>query len=360
MMRYGMLIATLGLMLGVGTAYAQDDGFGDFADTAAPAASAENATAEDGSSESKAIRFEPMVYVSNLSGVEAGKPDSFFTVLDREGRKFSGSPYKAYPYSSTFELSRGAVIRLQFAPMTYGTVRGPACIKFGHEGNDWRKVSMTLSRGDLKLAVDTKAKEGQFTLITPIGSFTSLAGMFRVHVGDIADGKISDDDFGFRVLSGKAGFSGLHYSMPELNTANQFVSAEGKHGDDSRMTGKVGEMKVRFPSADKAKPVELALSPGAVVKIGREKAPYSDNWVVSVLALYANGEAMNYFCFVDNREGRSFHTGELIAELLPEEKPEEDAEDVADADALDSAPAAVGGAASGDGAFEDFGDFGEF
>lgn len=266
--------------------------------------------AQDETAEAKKIRFEALVKVVELQG-------SLQVKLPNATESIPAISYKAYPYGSVFTATDKTRFRVIFSDLTYMVIQGP--VTFTPRTSDmWQKVSVEVQRGDFNIAVDQRAQPEQFEIVTPLGAFTSLRGMSKLHVGDIAKGTVTKEDFSFRTLSGEATFAGLHYTMSGMTQANAFVSAdiEGLYASD--VTGRSGEVKMDLPAGG-GKNTPFSLTPGATVKITRAKARGSDNWVVSVLTLYANGEAKNYFCYVENR-GEGFYTGELIAEVLPEEE----------------------------------------
>ncbi len=291
-MRNAMMAVALGSMFGAGVVCAQE------------------------AQEPKPARFDAMVRVMDL---EHGT----LTVTKPGQPAEKAMSYRAYPYGSVFEADAGARFRVMFSDLTYAVVKGPA--RFVPRASDeWRKVAVEVQRGDLNLSVEPRAQPGQFTLVTPLGTFTSLQGMSKLHVGDVAKGAVTEEDFSFHTLSGNAVYEGLHYKMTGMTQANAFVSADAGGMVSSALVGKSGEVKMEIPAGN-GKSTAFSLTPGATVKITRAKAKGSDNWVVSVLTLYANGEAKNYFCYVENR-GEGYATGELIAEVLPEEEGAEAAE----------------------------------
>ncbi|MBQ9693475.1 MAG: hypothetical protein IJV69_01795 [Kiritimatiellae bacterium] len=321
MARNGMLSVVLGAMLGVTAVYAHDD------------------------LEMKMVRFEPSVQVLALEqgGLTVQKPGK---------SPEAGVCYKAYPYGTQFTLDEGVKCRLRFNDLSFAVVKGPAVVK-PMASDMFQKVVLDVSRGDVNLSVDQRAQAGQFTVLTPMGSFTSIQGTAKLHVGEITGGTIEDDDFAFRTLSGTAVFGGLHYKMADMTQANAFLSADaetqtasGKVFRDTRLEGTSGSVATAL-SMGGDKTIDFALTPGAVVKITRAKNPGSDNWVVSVLTLYADGKAKNYFCYVENR-GDEYATGDLLGELLPEEE-EGDGEDTEETEdeASDT---------SADDSMDDFGD----
>jgi len=300
MVRKLIAMALLGTVFGAGAAFAQE--------------------AEE---EAKLARFGAMVEVQDL---ERGR-----VMATRPGRSpevaFS---YRAYPYETRFVVEKDTTVRLRFSDLTWAVVTGPASVvPHQIDPGEWHKVALEVQYGDVDLAVDSRVQPGQFTLTTALGAFTSLQGSFKVHVGKNVRASVStsDEDFSFRTLSGTAVYEGLHYKMGGLTQANSFSSSDTKFMRTSAVTGVSGEVRMELPMGAGQKS-SFALTPGATVKITRAKAPGSDNWVVSVLTLYANGEAKNYFCYVENR-GKEFATGELIAEMLPseDEDGEEDGED---------------------------------
>ncbi len=263
----------------------------------------------------KPERFDALVRVMNLSSPTG------MTVARAEGEATPVVAFKAYPYGSTFTLDADVTCRVYFSDMTYVAVRGPAI--FTPETTDkWQKVNVKVVRGDYNFSLHSRVLPDQFTVTTPVGAFGSMQGRSKLHVGDIAAGVITSDDFSFRVLSGSAVFKGLHYSMSGMTEANAFVSSNAEDESSTIITGRVAEVKMDLPTSGDGKNVPFSLTPGVTVKVVRAKAPGSNNWTVSVLTLHANGEAQNYFCYVENR-GEGYYTGELVAEILP---PEEEGE----------------------------------
>ena len=317
MVRKPMILLALGLLLGAQTLFAQDE------------------------QAQKPLRFEAFVKVSEFS--QDGKQGVGDMTVLRPGEEtpVQALPYKAYPYGSTFTLAAGTKARVAFADLSYMVVRGPA--KFVPTSNqDWTAIVLTVTTGDYNLAIDDRAQAGQFKLVTPLGTFESLAGRSRLHVGALAS--TTGEDFSYRVLSGTANFQGLHYSASELSQANAFVSSDVSTMQSTELVGRSGEVKLALPSGN-GKSTPFSLTPGATVKITRAKARASDNWAVSVLTLYPNGEAKNYFAYVEGR-GEGFSTGELIDEVLPAEEEAEEGE-------------GEEGDASGGEAADDLDDFGD-
>lgn len=291
--------------------------------------SAATLCAQEAEGEAKPLRFEAMVRVLNLEAqadaTGATMPGAGLRVTLPNGKTVDAVSYKAYPYGSTFEATAGTQFRICFSPLTYAVVKGPA--KFvPTAAEEWQKVQMKIDFGDVNTRVDDRALAGQFELVTPLGTFTDMNGMAKLHVGqDVAlDKPVKGDDFSFRTLSGSAAFKGLHYTMNDMTQANAFSSTDAMGFSTSELTGRLGEVKMAIPSGNGAS-TDFSLTPGSQVKITRAKPQGSDNWVVSVLTLYANGEAKNYFCYVENR-GEGYSTGELIDEILPAEEEGELAE----------------------------------
>jgi hypothetical protein len=315
MVRNMMFATMLGVMLGATAVYAQD-------------------------AEEKLVRFEPSVQVIGLEngGLKVLKPGK--TVAE------DGISYKAYPYGTVFEVADGVKCRIRFSDLTNAVVRGPA--KVTPLSKDlFHKVVLKVDQGDVNLSVDQRAAPEQFTIDTPMGMFTSIQGLVRLHIGDIADGEIDENDFSFRAMSGKAVFVGKHYSMANMTTANAFTSGDttvsasnGKIFHDTRLTGVSAEVMTSLKAGGENN-VDFGLAPGSTIKITRAKDSQTGNWVVSVLTLYADGKAKNYFCYVDGRSSE-YATGDLLNEVLPEdeeegegEEAEEEEDSVLNADGLD-------------------------
>lgn len=301
MVRNTMLATVFGVLLSTTAIYAQDLG------------------------EEKAIRFEPSVQVLGLEngGMTITKPG--------ETTPIAAVSYKAYPYNSVFTLNPGVKCRLRFSDLSYVIVTGPA--KVTPVASDvFKKIVLNVERGDFEISVDERAQAGQFSVVTPMGSFTSLKGTSQLYVGDLTKGTIEEDDFTFRTMSGSAVFGGMHYAMKDMPQANAFrttetamKTAKGKEFRDTRLVGVSGEVKTTLPMGGDSV-VDLGVSPGTIVKITRARQPGSDNWVVSVLTLFANGVAQNYFCYVEGRSAE-YATGELLAEVLPEDEEAEDGDE---------------------------------
>ena len=306
MVRKTFLLLTLGTVLAAQTLLAQEEGDG------------------------KSARFETLVRVTDFELTRSG-----MATVRKPGvtGEIEVLPFKAYPYGSLFTLQEGAQMRIKFSDLTYVDVRGPA--KFAVNASDeWRKAVLEVTYGDYNITADERLQAGQFTTRTPVGTFSAMAGRSKLHVGEV--GATLADNFSFRILSGTARYEGTNFSMPELSQANTFLSADVANMHASEITGRVGEVKMDLPLSGDGKVSSFSLTPGATVKITRSKAPGSDNWTVSVLTLYANGEAKNYFAYVENR-GDGFYTGELIDEVFVEPEAEEDGEEGAEGGAAAAA-----------------------
>lgn len=285
--------------------------------------------------EAKPVRFEALVKVGEIHGAAGSALTALKPGADAPVEVI---PYKAYPYGTVFTLAPEARVRLSFTGFTYANVRGPA-VFVPRINEDWTAATLEVRTGDYNIAVDDRSLPGQFQTITPLGTFESMNGRFKLHLGEITGNALNEDCFSFRVLNGTARYQGRHFLATELTQANAFTSADTANGQATQLTGRVGEVKLDLPSgADKTTP--FALQPGSLVKITRAKARASENWTVSVLTLYNNGKAKNYFAYVENR-GEGFRTGELFDEVFPDENSEdseggEGQEDDTDADDLDN------------------------
>ena len=304
MVRKPMMLLALGLVLGAPVVYAQE-------------------------AEAKPVRFEALVKVGELA--VAGEGAGVMVLKPGAEAAVPVVPYKAYPYGTVFTVTEGTKVRVNFEPFTYVAVRGPA--KFCPKSNDdWSAVTVAVDYGECNVAVDDRVLPGQFQVVTPLGTFASLVGRSRLRMDQVAPGaELSEENFSFRLLSGTASFQGKHFSAPELTQTNAFIGAEASDAL-TEVTGRVGEVKLDLPSGA-GKTTTFPLQPGSTVKITRAKARASDNWTVSVLTLYNNGKAKNYFAYVENR-GEGFRTGELFEEVFAEE---EEGEELGEAGADDAA-----------------------
>ncbi len=304
MIRRVMVLVALGAMLSAGTVYAQEEG-----------------------EEVELVTYDPMVRVMDLPCANTAEAGCVMAHLPNANAPIAAIENKAYPYGTTFTVAPKVTLRVTFSETVFMTVRGPAV--FTPKASDsWTKVAVEVQKGDFNFATGKRITADQFSITTPLGTFGSVQGLARLHVGEIADGTVAKDDFSFRLLEGSAVFKGLHYSMDALSKADTFRSIDAEGMTQSQIFGEVGEVEMNLMMSGDGKNLPFALTPGATVKITREKAPGSDNWTVAVLTLYANGEAQNYFCYVENR-GEGFYTGELIAEIFEsgdEEEEEEGAE----------------------------------
>ena len=318
MVRKPMMLVALGVLLGAQVVYAQEAG------------------------EAKLVRFEALAKVGDLVATDKG---AGVTVLKPGAQvAVAAVPYKAYPYGTVFTVPEGAKVRVNLETFTYMVVRGPA--KFSPKSNeDWTAVTVAADYGEFNIAVDDRVQPGQFQVVTPLGTFGAMVGRSKLQMDPVRPGEeLGEENFSFRLLSGTANFQGKHFTVPELTQANAFTGAEASVGL-TELTGRVGEMKLDLPSGA-GKTTEFPLQPGSSVKITRAKAKGSDNWTVSVLTLYNNGKAKNYFAYVENR-GDGFRTGELFDEVFAEE---EEGEELGEEGADEGTSASAG---------DDFDDFGD-
>ncbi len=317
MVRKPMMLVALSVLLGAQMVYAQE------------------------AEEAKPVRFEAFVKVTESTSGEAG--DAIQVRKPGAAEPTALVPYKAYPYGTVFTLANEAArMRVNVEAFTYATVRGPA--KFTFKSNaDWTAVTLAADYGDFSFSVDDRVQPGQFQVVTPLGTFGSLTGRSKLQMDPVRPGEeFGEENFSFRLISGTASFQGKHFTAPELTQANAFTGAEAS-AELTELTGRVGEVKLDLPSGA-GKTTEFPLQPGSSVKITRAKAKGSDNWTVSVLTLYNNGKAKNYFAYVENR-GEGFRTGELFEEVFAEE---EAAEELGEESAEEAGSASTG---------DDFGDF---
>ncbi len=305
MIRRMMVFGVLGVMLSAGVAMAQEEG-----------------------EEVQKVPFNPMVRVLDVPAVALKDPLSITALLPQGAAPVKVVNNKAYPYGTTFTVAPKVTLRVTFSETVFMTVRGPAVFT-PQVADEWKKVTVDVAKGDYNFATGKRITPEQFAIKTPLGAFDGVQGLARLHVGDISEGPVAKDDFSFRVIEGGANFRGLNYSMEGLSKADSFHSADMSGMAQSQIYGDVGEVEMTLPMSGDGKSMPFSLTPGSTVKITREKAVGSDNWTVAVLTLYANGEAQNYFCYVENR-GDGYHTGELVAEIFPEEEEGEEEEDEED------------------------------
>lgn len=262
----------------------------------------------------KPVRFAPMVRVMDL--------ESGTVLVMSEGKEPTEAvTYRAYPYGSTFDVAAGIVCKFYFTDASYISVRGPARFR-AEQADEWRQVILTVDYGDINIYVERSVEGNQFVVKTPLGTFERIVGLCRLHLEAVsADGSIAPGGLVFRAQSGSAVCTAPGVTTQPMANGSAF-SIEGSPNDFC-LVGVSSEVKADIQAGgDTVTP--FSLTPGARIRVKREKPAGSDNHAISVLTLYANGQAQNYFCFVENRTGDLYVTGDILEKMLASANPEED------------------------------------
>ncbi len=268
--------------------------------------------------EARVARFDPMVRVMDYEA-QTGR----ISVAVPDMAPVQAESYKAYPYGSTFDVAPGVRCKLFFRGTTYVAVRGPAKITALQE-NDWSRVTLDVAYGDMNIFVDRQVQDKQFSIKTPLGSLEDVHGLCKLRMEKPTDGLFKGKDFNFLAQAGSARFVAQSVTTQPLANSSGFY-VEGGKPESMTMVGAAGEVKLDFPAGNGAT-TTFSLTPGASAKITRAQPMGSKNWVVSVLTLHANGQAKDYFCYVENRDGKHFATGQILEQMLASEDDKESEE----------------------------------
>lgn len=302
--------------------------------------------------------------------------------ITRESGTFNIMANKAYPYGAEIYIPQGARCRIEFArnPSTYMIVDGkdvPA--RFTPRLTDtFSKLEIDVKEGDYSIFVSTTFQSGQVAVKTPLGSFESLIGHFKMNVGS---GFTSDEaktpnanEFTFSA-NGTAVYRGLHYMASEIVANNAFTtqnklskqtrrSVNGPHrsllpeAKNNEVVLGVNTTNLTLPMDGAGNAIPFTLTEGTTVSFTRVKPVGGENWIVHCITRYGNGKAQNMFAYVEGRTDPAFATGELVKPDKPAPTAEEgeDGDADADGDAIIDDESADGAADDGDDFGDDFGD----
>ncbi len=268
--------------------------------------------------EPRPVRFDPLVRVMDYNkstGMVSVYPAGATTPEQAQ-------TFKGYPYGTVMEVGEGVRCKFFFKDTTYMVVRGPARFT-PKQTNDWNNVNLAVDYGEINLFVERQVEPNQFTITTPLGTFEDVRGLCKLRIAKLSEihPHYVNDDFYFLAQVGSARFVGHNIATQPLANSTAFY-IEGGTEAATTLVGAAGEVKLDLPAGN-GNTTPFSLTPGARAKITREKPAGSKNWVVSVLTLYANGQAQDYFCYVENREGNAFATGQILSQMLAPEESDE-------------------------------------
>lgn len=269
------------------------------------AAPAQAATAP---AEEQAVKYEPLIRAAEVKGVcEVFNPDvgSWTAVLER----------KAYPMGSKFRTGADGTFSLIFSREDSLTLAPSSEVlaTASRKNPDVRIVR--LLNGSAKTNLRDNAPDGSFNLLTDNALCKSLTGKGEYKVSYQG----ATETFVANTITGSCEVEGPQYKIPALRAANT-VSIETTEGRAlSRLSSVSGDFGITLDSGQE-EPVKHTMTPKAVVKIWRERAPVGGRTVVSVLAVNHLGRQEHRFAYVVGRP--TLATGELVKK--EEEAPAEE------------------------------------
>ncbi len=267
----------------------------------------------------KRADFEPLMQaVAVIGACTAKTPKGTATETVTIGR--------AYPLGTVYTVGKGGSLTLNF--------NSDANIKVSENSElvvdeiagkpDCRIVRLLRGKINTTLPEDFK-KEGALVIETFGLTCSKLIGKAEVQIMEETS---TDCLVQVRGVTGRTYVEGLHYVIPQIRAANILQVLQSKDQSFTRLMSLSGDYVCDLANGDPAAPTVFTLSPKAVVKIFRKRAPLSERLTVTTLTVSPSGKAKNNFSFVvGNADAR---TGELIP-------PPEDAS-VADKAAAPAAP----------------------
>ncbi len=248
--------------------------------------------------EEQVLKYEPLVRAAEVKGVcEVLNPDTgaWAPVMER----------KAYPMGCKFRTGADGTFSLIFSREDSVTLAPSSELLATASRKNPDARIVRLLNGVAKTNLRDNTPDGSFNLLTDNALCKSMTGKGEYKVSYSG----TTETFVANTITGACEVEGPQYTIPALRAAN-IVSIETTEGRAlSRIASVSGDFGITLDSGTE-EPVKHTMTPKAVVKIWRERAPVGGRTVVSVLAVNHQGRQEHRFAYVIGRP--TLATGELV------------------------------------------------
>ena len=252
------------------------------------------------------VKLDNLLVVASIVGYcEVQKP-----TVDKPEEVIVG---RAYPLGSVFK-SKDAVMTVAFGEEASMKVfEGTEFIVSEQPENaDGRVIQMFSGKINMLLPDDLE-DETLFKVVMPEIVCKNLKGKSEMAFVCSTDTEIQ---FLVRGVTGRVYVEGLNYSIPQIRAANIVQINNAKDHSFTRITSLSGDYVAELQNGTES-PSLFTVSPKALLKIWRRKAPVGERMLVSVLTVSPAGKAKNNFTYAIGRD--EIKTGELIQQESTEE-----------------------------------------
>lgn len=263
-----------------------------------PAAAAEGTPAAQEQTPQLGKIFEPLARVMFIQGVcEVNNPDvgEFKPAIENKAYPF-GSVFRTGPGSSAI-LALSSQETVQLFDSTEVTVLIP---KKNPDGRTIRFAS-----GKINTNLRDNLPEGCFAIETSNATCKNIMGRGEY----ILSAENNTEMFQAKTVTGSARVEGPQYRIPALRAANAINVLTAADHSFSRLTSVSGDFPIVLEKGSEDA-ITYGMSPKAVVKIWREKAPVGGRMIISTLIVSPTGIARHRFAYAEGRP--SIATGELV------------------------------------------------
>lgn len=253
-----------------------------------------------------AVKIDDLLVVSSIVGhCEVQKP----TV----GKPEEVIVGRAYPLGSVFK-SKDAVLTVAFGEDAGMKVFEGAefTVSAQPENADGRVIQLFSGKINLILPDDLE-DDSLFKVLLPEIVCKNLKGKSEMAFVAATDTEIQ---LVIRGVTGRVCVEGLNYTIPQIRAANIVQITNAKDHSFTRITSLSGDYAAELQNGTES-PTIFTVSPKALLKIWRKKAPVGERMLVSVLTVSPTGKAKNNFTYAIGRD--EIKTGELIQQESAEE-----------------------------------------
>lgn len=253
-----------------------------------------------------AVKLDNLLVVSAIIGsCEVQKP-----TIDKPEAVIVG---RAYPLGSVFR-SKDAVMTVAFGEDAGMKVfEGTEFIVSAQPGKEDTRVIQVFSGKINMILPDDLEDDSLFTVILPEIVCKKLKGKSEMAFVSSTDTEIQ---LTIRGVTGRVYVEGTNYSIPQIRAANIVQVTNARDHSFTRITSLSGDYATELQNGTDS-PTLFTVSPKALLKIWRKKAPVGERMLVSVLTVSPTGKAKNNFTYAIGRD--EIKTGELIQQESTEE-----------------------------------------
>lgn len=252
------------------------------------------------------VKLDNLLVVSSIVGhCEVQKP-----TVDKAEAVIAG---RAYPLGSVFK-SKDAVMTVAFGEEAAMKVfEGTDFIVSAQpEKADGRLIQVFSGKINLLLPDDLE-DDSLFQVLLPEIICKNLKGKSEMAFISSPDTEVQ---LTIRGVTGRVYIEGLNYAIPQIRAANIIEITNAKDHSFTRITSLSGDYAAELQNGTES-PTLFTVSPKALLKIWRKKAPVGERMLVSVLTVSPAGKAKNNFTYAIGRN--EIKTGELIQQESVEE-----------------------------------------